>query len=156
MNGCVMKLTKRFAFGLLALCLSGVALAQTVLPPTISGINDSSKNQIVQIGIERFTRNDGLVATASGTLANSAVLTAGMNVVATVTTTNDSFTLPTLTGSVLINVVNGGANTLRVFPNSATAQIDTAGAGTPKTVAANKMATFQQGADNLWYSVTSP
>lgn len=143
-------------FGLLALSMSGYAVAQTMLLPFITGTNDTGKNQIVHIGIERAGRLDTLTATAGGTLANSAVLNAGMNVVATVTTTNDSFTLPTLPGSISISVVNGGANTLKVWPNVSTGQIDTGGAGVGKTVAANKMATFQQGADGLWYSVTSP
>lgn len=147
---------KRIAFGLLAAMISGVALAQTVLPPLITGTNDPSCRSIEHVGILRIGRIDTLTATASGTLANSAVLGIGMNVVATVTTTNDSFTLPTLTGSVQISVVNGGANTLKVWPNVSTGQIDTAGAGVGKTVAANKMATFTQGADGLWYSVTSP
>ena len=147
---------KRVLLGLLAAVIFGPALAQTVLPPNIAGINDVNKNAIFQMGIERFTRMDTLTATAGGTLANSAVLAAGMNIVSVVTTTNDSFTLPTLSGAVNISIVNGGANTLKVWPNSATAQIDTGGAGVGKTVAANKMATFQQGADGLWYSVTSP
>jgi hypothetical protein len=150
-----MKL-KRILLGCAAALISGFALAQTVLPPFITGINDLNKNSIFQMGIERFSRIDTLTATAGGTLANSAVLNAGMNIVSTVTTTNDSFTLPTLTGAVNITVVNGGANTLKVWPNVSTGQIDTAGAGVGKTVAANKMATFQQGADGLWYSVTSP
>lgn len=147
---------KRILFGLLAAMVSGLALAQTVLPPTISGTNNQDQNSIDFVGILRVSRTDTLTATASGTLANSTVLGRGMNVVATVASTNDSFTLPTLTGSVQIIVVNGGANTLRVWPNASTAQIDTAGAGTSKTVAANKMAIFTQGADGLWYSLTSP
>ncbi len=150
-----MKL-KRILFALVALGCSSWAIAQTTLPPNITGINDSAKNQILQVGIERFTRNDGLVASASGTLANSTVLTAGMNVVATVTTTNDSFTLPTLAGAIQITVVNNGANTLKVWPNVSTGQIDTGGAGVGKTLAANKMMNLQQGADGLWYSTTSP
>lgn len=151
-----MKLTKRLIFGLLALSLSGAALAQTVLPPTITGTDDSDKDSITHIGILRINQNTALTATAGGTLANSAVLNRGVNLVSTVTTTNDSFTLPTLTGSVQITVVNNGANTLRVWPNISTGQIDTGGAGTSKTLAANKMMILTQGTAGLWYSVTSP
>lgn len=147
---------KRILFAAIAALCSGVAMSQTTLPPLITGMDSTNSRQIVLMGIERLGRQDSLVATASGTLANSTVLGMGLNVVATVTTTNDSFTLPTLSGGVSITIVNGGANTLKVWPNSATAQIDTGGAGVGKTVAANKMATFQQGADGLWYSVTSP
>jgi hypothetical protein len=150
-----MKL-KRILLGLIAACISGLALAQTTLYPTIRGTYSEHQADIGYFGMMRIARTDTLTATASGTLANSAVLGTGMNVVATVTTTNDSFTLPTLTGSVQVIVVNGGANTLKVWPNVSTGQIDTAGAGTGKTVAANKMAIFTQGADGLWYSVTSP
>jgi hypothetical protein len=151
-----MKLTKRIALGLLALTLSGAALAQTVMFPSLTGTQEISKDMIDHIGMLRIGRVDGLVATASGTLANSTVLGKGMNVVATVASTNDSFTLPTLTGSVQITVVNGGANTLRVWPNVSTGQIDTGGAGTSKTLAANKMMILTQGAQGLWYSVTTP
>jgi hypothetical protein len=141
---------------LAALLMGAGAFAQTQLLPYITGTDTANQNQIDLVRMQRVTRVDGLVATASGTLANSTVLNAGMNIVATVTTTNDSFTLPTLTGSVQISIVNGGANTLKVWPSTSTGQIDTAGAGVGKTVAANKMMTATQGADGLWYSTTSP
>ena len=150
-----MKL-KRILFALVALGCSSWAIAQTTLPPNITGINDSAKNQILQVGIERFTRNDGLVATASGTLANSAVLTAGMNIVATVASSGDSFTLPTLTGAVQISIVNGTATSLNVFPNCSTCKIDNGSNGAAKALAGNKMMNIQQGADGLWYTTTSP
>ena len=147
---------KRIVLALVAASFSTLAIAQTSLPPQITGTNSIDQRNILQMGIQRVGRTDTLTATASGTLASSTVLSNGMNVVSTVASTNDSFTLPTLTGSVQITVVNGGANTLRVWPNASTAQIDTAGAGISKTVAANKMTIFTQGADGLWYSVTSP
>lgn len=154
--GFVMKF-KRIVFGLLALVgISGAVLAQTTLPPTITGINEQNRQMIDHVGILRISRATGLTATPGGTLANSAVLGNGMNIVSTVATTNDSFTLPTLTGSVKITVINNGANVLRVYPNVSTGQIDTGGAGTPKTLAVNKMMTLTQGSDGLWYSVTSP
>lgn len=139
-----------------AICLSGAVLAQTVLPPYITGTQDQGKDSIDFVGIQRINQTTGLTATASGTLANSAVLNRGMNLVSTVTTTNDSFTLPTLTGSVMIAVVNNGANTLKVWPNVSTGQIDTGGAGAGQTIAANKMRIFWQGGAGLWYSFVSP
>jgi hypothetical protein len=152
-----MTMLKRLLLSLAAVfCLSGAALAQTTLPPYITGTQEQGKDSIDFIGIQRISQVTGLVATPSGTLANSAVLNRGMNIVATVTTTNDSFTLPTLTGSVMIAVINGGANTLRVFPNVSTGQIDTGGAGTSQTIAANKMRMFWQGAPGLWYIFVSP
>lgn len=148
---------KRFLLSLVALMLlSGGAFAQTSLPPYITGTQDFGKDSIDFIGIQRISQATGLVATAGGTLANSLVLNRGMNIVATVTTTNDSFTLPTLTGSVMIAVVNNGANTLKVWPNVSTGQIDTGGAGVGQTIAANKMRIFWQGAAGLWYSFVSP
>lgn len=148
---------KRFLLSLAtALCLSGAVFAQQTLPPYITGTQDQAKDSIDFVGIQRINQTTGLTATASGTLANSLVLNRGMNIVSTVTTTNDSFTLPTLTGSVMIAVVNNGANTLRVFPNVSTGQIDTGGAGTAQTVAANKMRIFWQGSAGLWYSFVSP
>lgn len=147
---------KRLLFGLLALSLSGAAMAQTVLTPSLTGTQEISKDMIDHVGMLRLGRAENLTATASGTLATSTVLAKGMNIVTTVTTTNDAFTLPTLTGSVQVTVVNNGANTLRVYPNVSTGQIDTAGAGTPKTLAANRMMILTQGQQGLWYSVTSP
>lgn len=148
---------KRLLLSIVAvLCLSGAALAQTTLPPYITGTQDFGKDSIDFIGMQRISQATGLTATAGGTLANSAVLNRGMNIVSTVTTTNDSFTLPTLTGSVMIAVINNGANTLRVFPNVSTGQIDTGGAGTSQTIAANKMRVFWQGSAGLWYSLLSP
>lgn len=148
---------KRLLVSLAAVfCLSSAALAQGILPPYITGTNDPAKDSIDFVGIQRLNATTGLTATPSGTLANSLILNRGMNIVSTVTTTNDSFTLPTLTGSVMIAVVNNGANTLRVFPNVSTGQIDTGGAGTAQTVAANKMRFFWQGSAGLWYSFVSP
>lgn len=147
---------KRFFLGLLALAISGAALAQTTLPPFLTGIEESFRQEILHIGLVRLARNETLTATAGGTLANSIVLNKGMNIVTTVATTNDSVTLPLLTGSVQLTIVNNGANTMRVFPDISTSQIDTGGAGTSKTIAANKMMTVTKGADGLWYSLTSP
>jgi hypothetical protein len=148
---------KRLLLSLVAVVLLSVpALAQTTLPPYITGTQDFGKDSIDFIGIQRISAVNGLTATPAGTLANSAVLNRGMNIVSTVATTNDSFTLPTLTGSVMIAVVNNGANVLRVFPNVSTGQIDTGGAGTAQTVAVNKMRIFWQGNAGLWYSFVSP
>lgn len=139
------------------LLLGAGAFAQTQLLPFITGTDTSNQNQIDLVRMQRVTRVDGLVATAGGTLANSTVLNAGMNIVATVTSANDSFTLPLLTGAVQIAIVNNGAgNGLKVWPSSATGQIDTGGAGVGKAVAQNKMTIFTQGADGLWYTSTSP
>ncbi len=149
-----MKL-KRIFFALAAMACSTWAIAQTTLPPYITGTDQTNAQQIEHIGILRMARVDTLTATASGTLANSAVLTRGMNVVATVASSGDSFTLPTLTGSVQIVVVNGTATSLNVFPNVSTGKIDNGSAGAAVAVAANKMRIFTQGADGLWYSIVS-
>ena len=54
-----------------------------------------------------------------------------------------------------IIVINNGANVLKVWPSTATGQIDTGGAGVGQTVAVNKMRIFYQGTDGLWYSFVS-
>jgi hypothetical protein len=150
-----MKL-KRLVLLAAALLFSGLAIAQTTLPPFITGIDELDRSQIDHIGIVRLARNETLTATAGGTLANSAVLNRGMNIATTVVTTNDSFTLPLLTGSIQISIVNNGAQVLKVWPDASTGQIDTAGAGVGKTLAVNKMMVLTKGADGLWYSLTSP
>lgn len=143
---------KRVLLGLMAVMFSGLALAQTTLPPFLTGIEEQWRQSIFHVGMVRLARNETLTATAGGTLANSIVLNKGMNIVTTVATTNDSVTLPLLTGSVQLSVVNNGANTMRIFPDASTSQIDTAGAGTAKTLVANKMLILTKGADGLWYS----
>jgi hypothetical protein len=140
----------------LALPLSAV-LAQETLLPYITGTDKQNQRSVDMVGIQRVARIDTITATASGTLANSYVLDRGMTIVGTVTSGNDSVTLPTLSGAVQIAVVNAGAgNNLKVWPNCSTCQIDTGGNGVGKTVAQNKMMILTQGSDGLWYSATSP
>lgn len=69
-----------------------------------------------------------LTATASGTAANSLVLTAAVSYIATVTTTNDSVTLPVATLGAQMLVLNFGAQTLKVFANGTDTINATAGA----------------------------
>lgn len=147
---------RRALLAFLAVMMSGLAFAQTSLPPFLSGVEEQWRQSIFHMGMLRLSRNETVTATAGGTLANSVVLNRAINIVTTVATTNDSVTLPALTGSVQLTIVNNGANTMRVFPDASTSQIDTAGAGTAKTLAANKMMIVTKGADGLWYSVTSP
>lgn len=148
-----MKILKRIAFGVLALTLSGVALAQTTLPPFITGTNELNKTMVDHVGILRLARNEALTATASGTLANSVVLNRGLNRVTTVASTNDGTTLPQLSGGIMIIVINAGANPMRVYPNSATGTINALGAGNPIVIAANARVMFVQADDGVWYTL---
>jgi len=81
---------KRLAFGLLAVILSGAALAQTVLPPTITGTQDQAKDSIDFVGIQRINANTGLTATASGTITTAQTLTRGYSHFSTVASGNDA------------------------------------------------------------------
>lgn len=147
---------KRFIFGLLAVFLSGYAAAQTVLLPNLRGTFSEHQSDISFFGMLRLGQSTGLTATASGTLANSQVLSIGYNHFSTVASGNDSATLPTLTGSVMVVVSNGAAsNSMKVWPDAAASQINNGGAGVGFTIAAGKTAIFIQAASGVWFAILS-
>lgn len=150
-----MKMFKRIAFGLLALGISGAALAQTVLPPFIGGTQDFGKDSIDYIGIQRVAANTALTATAAGTITTSQVLNRGYSHFSTVASANDSAKLPTLTGSVMIIVTNNTANSMRIFPDSATSTINAIAAGTQFDLTAQKTAIFIQSTQGKWFTLPS-
>lgn len=152
-----MKL-KRILLGLLALALSGAAVAQTTLPPFISGTSDENRNSIFQVGILRLTRNTALTALAGGAQAGTA-LNLGYNRFTVVATAGDSAQLPAVSGGVVIVVTNAdAADSMNVFPQ--TGGIINAGAANAAfAVAAGKTAIFFQAIDTsgatIWYCVLS-
>lgn len=147
---------KRILFGLLAVTISGVALAQSVLPPFISGRDDSGKNQIVEVGMLAMSRNTALTALAGGAQAGTA-LNIGYNRFTVVATAGDSAQLPALGGGVVVVVTNADASdSMNVFPQ--TGGIINAGAANAAfAVAAGKTAIFFQAIDTsgatIWYAV---
>lgn len=146
-----MKL-KRILLGALALAISGAALAQTVLPPFITGSSTEYRQSIFQVGMLRITRNEGLTALAGGAQAGTA-LSLGLNRVTVVATAGDSVQLPLVTGGVMVVVVNAdSADSLNVFPQ--TGQTINAGAANAAfAVAAGKTAIFFQALDGSWWAV---
>lgn len=150
-----MKL-KRILLGLLALALSGAAVAQTTLPPFISGTDDQNRNSIFHVGILRLTRNTALTALAGGAQAGTA-LNLGYNRFTVVVTAGDSAQLPAVSGGAVIIVTNAdAADSMNVFPQ--TGGIINAGAANAAfAVAAGKTAIFIQAIDTsgatIWYCV---
>ena len=145
---------KRIVFGLLALGLSSAALAQTVLPPYISGTKDESKDMIDYVGIQRINANTALTATASGNITTSQVLNRGYSHFTTVTSAGDAAKLPTLSGSVMIIVTNNAAaNAMNVFPDSSTSTINAIAAGSAFSLTAGKTAIFIQSTAGKWHTI---
>jgi hypothetical protein len=151
-----MKL-KRILLGLAALLISGAVLAQTVLPPFITGTNSEHRREIFEIGMLRVPiLNNALTALVGGAQAGTA-LNLGYNRFTTVTSGNDSAQLPALTGGVVVVVTNAAAsNTLAVFPQTG-GIINAGSANAAFSVAAGKTAIFIQAVDTsgatIWYAL---
>lgn len=150
-----MKL-KRILLGLLALAISGVAIAQTQLPPYITGTDTANRQSIFEVGMLRFTRNIALTALAGGAQAGTA-LNLGYNRFTGVVTAGDSAQLPALSGGIMIIVTNAHAsNSMNVFPQTG-GIINAAAANAAFAVAAGKTAIFFQAIDTsgatIWYAV---
>jgi len=147
---------KRAFLAILAVTLSGVALAQTIVPPYINGKDDSGKNQIVEVGMLALNRNTALTALAGGAQAGTA-LTLGYNRFTVVATAADSAQLPAVGGGAVVVVTNADASdSMNVFPQTG----GIINAGSPNAafaVAAGKTAIFFQAIDTsgatIWYAV---
>lgn len=150
-----MKL-RHILLGVLALAISGAAIAQTTLPLFITGTDDQNKNSIFQVGMLRLTRNTALTALAGGAQAGTA-LNLGYNRFTVVATAGDSAQLPAVSGGVMVVVTNAdAADSMNVFPQ--TGGIINAGAANAAfAVAAGKTAIFIQAIDTsgatIWYVV---
>jgi hypothetical protein len=60
----------------------------------------------------------GITAGTTQSQANATALTADINIVSTVGTTNDGVKLPSAAAGMIIYVINQGANTLKLYPAS--------------------------------------
>jgi hypothetical protein len=94
---------------------------------TITGRNSENARSIFQTGIPAISREDGIVASTTQTLAGAYQLTAGMSIVATANV-NDAVKLPSsLQGpggngpyAIQVAIVNNAANSINVFPFAST------------------------------------
>jgi hypothetical protein len=147
---------KRILFGLLAVAISSIALAQNILPPYISGANTEHRREVFEVGFLRLPmQNNGLTALAGGAQAGTA-LNLGYNRFTTVATGADSAQLPTLGGSIAVVVTNATANALAVFPQTG-GIINALAPNAAFSIAAGKTAIFIQAVDTsgatVWYAI---
>lgn len=146
-----MKLKRVLLLGL-ALLISGVALAQTTLPPMITGTEFQFRQSIFDVGFLRISRNTALTALAGGAQAGTQ-LNLGMNRFTVVVTAGDSAQLPVLTGGIMVVVVNADStDSMNVFPPTGQT-INALSANSAFAVAAGKTAIFFQALDGAWYAV---
>lgn len=150
-----MKL-KRILLGLLALVISGAALAQTTVPPFITGLDSANRQSIFEVGMLRMARNTAMTALAGGAQAGTA-LNLGYNRFTVVVTAGDSAQLPAVSGGVMIVVTNADASdSMNIFPQTG-GIINAAAANAAFAVAAGKTAIFFQAIDTsgatIWYAV---
>lgn len=144
---------KKFLLGTIAglMGIATIAVAQTTLPPFITGTSTEHRNEVFDVGFLRLAqRNTALVATPTGTQANGVALNMGFNRVATVATATDAATLPTLSGSVMVVVVNSGANSMNIFPPLG-GTINGGSVNAAYALAAGKTVIFFQGTDLNYY-----
>ncbi len=105
-----------------------------------------------EINLQQVTASIGLTAHAGGGQANALQLADTFNTVATVATTADSVKIPNVgLGPVYAWVINNGANSLNVFPQ--TGGNLGAGVNTAVAVAAGKRTLFYSTQTNVWLVV---
>lgn len=144
----------RIFLGLAFALLCGVALAQNVLPPYVTGANTEHNRQAFEVGMLRLPQlNNGLTALAGGAQAGTA-LNLGYNRVTTVASGNDSAQLPVISGAVMIIVTNAAAsNSMNVYPPTG-GTINAGSANAAFALAAGKTAIFIQAVDGgTWYAI---
>jgi hypothetical protein len=144
-------------FGLAALATAALALQ-------ISGRNTDRYRSIDQVGIGAYSTDLNVTATPSGTQANSYQITAGMTYVTTVATIGDAVRMPSTTAffsptnidaALNIEIINGTANSMNVFPFAATEIMNTNGVasapGALMAIAAGKAADCWSVSVGKWY-----
>jgi hypothetical protein len=98
--------------------------------------------------------SNSLTALAGGAQAGATQLNAGLNLVTSVVTTNDSVQLPSADGSAVVVVRNAGGNTMTVYgKNGASDTINGTAGSTGITVADAKTIVFFSFAVGKWYSL---
>ncbi|MCQ8279844.1 hypothetical protein NFI95_15475 [Acetobacteraceae bacterium KSS8] len=132
---------------------SAVALAQT---PDVLGRNYYTGPEIhmgnVTYGGLTASRTTPNVAAAGTSLSTATLLTSQINFVTSVAS-GTGVSLPAAPVGSPILIRNAGANTLNVFPNSVTDQIESLSAGSATTLAAGVTGVFERDVANHWYRV---
>lgn len=154
---------KRLFLSLAALALFAVGAAHAV---NITGVNETSRNQVVNIGYLRMSITDTITAFAGGGQTSAVLLTSSLNRVTTVGSANDSVRLPLCqdaapttgggqpnkTTGMIMYVVNAAAsNSMNVFPATG-GSINALSANSAYAVAANKTVGFVC-VGTIWYSL---
>lgn len=119
----------------------------------ITGTNSQFQNQIVKVGLLSAGVDSSIVATPSGSITTSYLLTASINRVITVASAADGVRLPACKAGLRVTVINAAAaNAMNVFPNVSTETINALTAGTALSVVVNKSINFDCAIDGKWYS----
>lgn len=153
-----MKRTINLIFGAIAGVLiasvASAAVVNTSPTPFIPGprlIDGSDLNKA--FAGQNFSTQSGIVAHAGGGSTSAYQLIATINKVDTVATANDSVILPKSSPGLDLFVVNNGANTLAVYPNTTNGAADTIqGVTTQYSVGAGQTAEFLVAAKNAWFA----
>jgi hypothetical protein len=149
----------------LALLAGALGLAHAV---NINGVNETSRNQVVNVGYLRMSVTDTITAFAGGGQTSAVLLTSSFNRVSVVASANDSVKLPICTstgpttgvgagqptktlGMVMYVVNAAAANSMNVFPSSG-GLINALSADSAYAVAANKTVGFIC-SGTIWYSI---
>lgn len=147
------------------LLLGALAVAHAV---NINGVNETSRNQVVNVGYLRMSVTDSITAFAGGGQTSAILLNSSFNRVSTVASGNDSVKLPLCrdsapgvavgggqpakTTGMIMYVVNAAAsNSMNVFPSSG-GSINALSADSAYAVAANKTVGFLC-SGTIWYSL---
>ncbi len=154
---------KRILLSLAALG-AAVGIAQAV---NITGTNETSKNQVVNVGFLRMSVTDSITAFSGGGQTSAVLLNSSLNRITTVAAGNDSVKLPpcrdgigtagppgapSKTLGMVMYVVNAAAsNSLNLYP-TAGGSINAIAADSPYAIAANKTVGFVC-VGTIWYSL---
>lgn len=93
------------------------------------------------------------ISSAGGSQGTATALTKNVNVVSTVSA-GTGVLLPTTTGGLKITVINTGANSLNVYPNSG-AQINSGGPNSPYVLATGGKLEFMSTSATQWYTLNA-
>lgn len=149
----------------LALLAGALGIAHAV---NITGVNETSRNQVVNVGYLRMSITDSITAFSGGGQTSAVLLTSSFNRVSTVAAGNDSVKLPVCSGTapgvvvgsgqpaktqgMIMYVVNAAAaNSMNVYPSSG-GSINALSGDAAYAVAANKTVAFLC-SGSIWYSL---
>jgi len=137
--------------------LTGTTLNASVVNSSLTSVGtltslSVSGNETVSGNLIRSVQTG--ISAAGATLATATDLTKDFNVVSTVAAGTGVSLMPT-TGGMSIIVVNTGANALNVYPDSASAQIDSLGVGTAFSLPVGARIMFFSVSSTQWYTLNA-